>query len=155
MNPPRIERHIVGIMLVDPAGRLLLQHRDDDALVSPGQWTMPGGGVEPGESPEDAAHRELLEETGLRVEGPLALFWSGIRPSSRTPDDPTVATEWQIYYARTTARQQDVVLGEGQAMLFTAPDAALALDLGFNARYFIPLFLASPAYRRLAVNSLP
>jgi 8-oxo-dGTP pyrophosphatase MutT (NUDIX family) len=30
-------------------------------------WTFPAGTIEPGESPEDAAVRETLEETGLRV----------------------------------------------------------------------------------------
>lgn len=30
-----------------------------------GTWTMPGGGMEWGESPEQTAHRELAEETGL------------------------------------------------------------------------------------------
>ena len=150
MTIPRLERRVVGVMLVDTSGRLLLQHRDAHTPISPSQWTMPGGGIELGEHPEEAAQRELLEETGLRVEGPLTLFWFGMRPSSRAPDDPTVATEWHIYYARTAARQEDIVVGEGQAMVFTPPEAALALDLGFSARYFVPLFLASPEYRRLA-----
>jgi len=30
-------------------------------------WTLPGGGLESGESPADAAVREMLEETGIRV----------------------------------------------------------------------------------------
>ncbi|TDW23458.1 NUDIX domain-containing protein [Kribbella kalugense] len=43
-------------------GRLLLTKRSDN-----GEWCLPGGGVEPGERPAEAAERETLEETGLSV----------------------------------------------------------------------------------------
>ena len=33
-----------------------------------GQWSIPGGRVEPGERMQDTAHRELFEETGVRAE---------------------------------------------------------------------------------------
>lgn len=33
-----------------------------------GQWSIPGGGIEPGESEIEACHRELMEETGIKAE---------------------------------------------------------------------------------------
>jgi ADP-ribose pyrophosphatase YjhB (NUDIX family) len=47
----------------DSAGRIVLVRRKDNDL-----WALPGGGMEPGESIEDTAVREVLEETGLVVE---------------------------------------------------------------------------------------
>lgn len=37
-------------------------------------WQLPGGGVEPGETAEFSAGRELFEETGYRPVGPMTLF---------------------------------------------------------------------------------
>jgi ADP-ribose pyrophosphatase YjhB (NUDIX family) len=42
---------------------ILLMQRSDN-----GMWTLPGGHVEPGESLTDAALREVLEETGWKIE---------------------------------------------------------------------------------------
>jgi ADP-ribose pyrophosphatase YjhB (NUDIX family) len=39
-------------------------------------WTLPGGGLEPDETPEQAAEREVLEETGVRVTAERYLFTS-------------------------------------------------------------------------------
>ena len=39
-------------------------------------WTLPGGGVEAGESPAEAAVREVWEETSLRVQS-VRLLWEG------------------------------------------------------------------------------
>jgi ADP-ribose pyrophosphatase YjhB (NUDIX family) len=50
--------------------RLLLVLRGHDPWR--GTWSVPGGRVEPGETDAEATARELLEETGLRVDvGPL------------------------------------------------------------------------------------
>ncbi|MEV6441755.1 NUDIX domain-containing protein [Amycolatopsis sp. NPDC051716] len=55
----------VGGVVFDPRGRLLLIRR----LNNPGsgQWSLPGGRVEPGETDKEAVVRELSEETGLDV----------------------------------------------------------------------------------------
>ena len=45
--------------------RILLAHWNSPTRPA---WTMPGGGLDPGEDPMDAAVREVLEETGFHVE---------------------------------------------------------------------------------------
>jgi ADP-ribose pyrophosphatase YjhB (NUDIX family) len=50
----------------DADGRVLLA-RNSALSEFPGQWTLPGGGVEQGEHPDDAVVREFGEETGLSV----------------------------------------------------------------------------------------
>ncbi len=52
---------VVCILILDEKS-LLIQRRDIPV------WVLPGGGIDPGESPELAACREMEEETGLKVE---------------------------------------------------------------------------------------
>jgi len=47
-------------------GRVLLAERRPDQIAG-GHWELPGGKIEPGETPEAAVGRELAEETGLRA----------------------------------------------------------------------------------------
>ena len=63
----------VGVMVLNEEGLVLLGQRNPDpekassALSGQGTWTMPGGKVCFGESLEEAAARELFEETGIHT----------------------------------------------------------------------------------------
>ncbi|SFI03077.1 NUDIX domain-containing protein [Nocardioides psychrotolerans] len=77
---------------------LLLQRRGDD-----GTWGVPGGPLEPGESLEQTARRELLEETGLSA-GALTLLdvYSGPEFRVRYPDG------FEAYVVGATFETSDV-----------------------------------------------
>lgn len=60
-----------GILFLDDEGRVLLLKRAASAQDHPETWGLPGGHIEDGETPEQAARRETREEIGLTYDGPL------------------------------------------------------------------------------------
>jgi len=86
----RFEHHVVryphdaaGTVVVDPDGRMLLlwRHR---FITDTWGWEIPAGRLDPGETPAQAAAREVLEETGWRP-GPLRPLTS-YHPSNGSAD---------------------------------------------------------------------
>ena len=77
----------VNAIIVNDQGHVLLQRRTDN-----GEWTNPGGAIEPGEHPAQAIVREVKEETGLDVR-PLRVsgVYSGPEYFHTYPDGNRVA----------------------------------------------------------------
>jgi 8-oxo-dGTP diphosphatase len=132
---------IACTLLVDRAGALLLQLRDGHAPYHPNVWGLPGGAVEPGETPAEAAVRELWEETALRPEAPLRLFARQELPAERRRKN--------YFYGATTAAQADVVLGEGAAMLFIPAVEVFDRPFTPGTAEMLQRFLASAEYASL------
>lgn len=61
MTPDLPYRACVGVVLKNPQGLIFTGERAD----TPGAWQMPQGGIDDGETPDQAALRELEEETGV------------------------------------------------------------------------------------------
>jgi 8-oxo-dGTP diphosphatase len=107
------------VALTDPAGRLLMQLRDDAApgapsfWAYPGLWSLFGGEVEPGESLRAAAAREIAEETGLALD-PAALAPLGATVSRWS----AAGVRLFVYAAATAARPCDLRIGEGAGFAF-------------------------------------
>jgi 8-oxo-dGTP pyrophosphatase MutT (NUDIX family) len=134
------------VLLVDPRGWLLLQERDEHPVIAPDCWSLVGGHVDPGEHPDDAAYRELAEETGLQLEPPALRAWREypvVHPAYGTDD------VIRVYAAATTATDADIVLGEGRQIVFVDPATLPALRVGEAAGRILPEFLASDRYQEL------
>jgi nucleoside triphosphatase len=66
---------VVGVVQ-NEAGEILICQMPRERGVFPGQWGLPGGGIEEGETAEAALRRELQEEVGLEVDQIQPLFFT-------------------------------------------------------------------------------
>lgn len=140
---------IAVLYLLDPRGHVLLQHRDEHAPRAANQWGMVGGHVEEGEDFDTAVHRELLEETGVRTGPGDLVLWED---TEFTYSDGH-HSHYRIYAGRVDLTDDDIVLGEGRAIVFVDPATALGLDLAESNAHFLPRFLGSDLYRTLTEES--
>ncbi len=87
---------IVGVgAIVIEQDRVLLVRRNREPLL--GQWSVPGGAVELGETLEQAIVREVAEETGLTIE-PLAVLKAFDRIERDAPDDRNPTGRVRFHY---------------------------------------------------------
>lgn len=95
-------------------------------------WQFPGGGVDPGETIEEAARREVREETGFAVSGPMQLF--GLYHSTLYTNRDHVA----LFIARDAAEERRFV-----------PNREIA-EIGWFDLDALPQDFSPAARRRLA-----
>lgn len=94
---------LATICYIDNGEALLLMHRNKKPNdVHEGKWISVGGKLEPGESPEDCAKREILEETGLTV---TQMRLAGII----TFPEFTPENDWYTYVFKVTAFEGQLI----------------------------------------------
>jgi 8-oxo-dGTP pyrophosphatase MutT (NUDIX family) len=134
------------VILMDAAGRVLLQERDEHAPLDPDRWGLPGGHLEPGEDPEHGAYREVEEETGVRLEPGTLRRFRTVRvyhPAYGSVD------EAHVFVGRADLTDADVDCREGRQIVFVAPEEARRLPLTMTGVQVVPAFLDSQEYAAL------
>ncbi|HLO17887.1 MAG TPA: NUDIX domain-containing protein [Anaerolineales bacterium] len=115
----------VAIILENREGEVLLLLRDNKSTITfPNHWTLIGGKVENGETPEMAAHRELKEETSLEAE---LSFWKRY-----DREHPLFVVDQYIFTGKVDASSETLILGEGQDIQFVKPWEIKYLKIGYG-----------------------
>lgn len=112
MNFSNPSLSLVCIALLNQDRSILMQLRDlKKSIYCPGYWSLPGGGMKPAESPEEAIKREVLEETGYHLSKPQQFSMALYRNEEFLLVSRTAFVEQYD-------EEQDIACYEGQKMEF-------------------------------------
>ncbi|GAA0938753.1 NUDIX domain-containing protein [Nonomuraea longicatena] len=113
-----------GTVTVDDAGRILLQRRRDT-----GQWALPMGKMEIGETPSQCAVRETQEETGVTVE-PVSMLGIYSDPGHIVAyTDGEVRQEYEVMLIARPVGGQPEANDEASDVRWVAPEDLQGLDI--------------------------
>ena len=105
-------------------GQLLLTWQDDPHF----ELQLPGGGIDPGETPVQALHREVMEETGWRIARPRRL--GAFRRFTYMPEYGFHAEKLCIIYLAQPVRPQRAPTETGHTAIWAEPE--FAIDALYN-----------------------
>lgn len=117
---------VVKIILLNPEGKLLLNHRDKNSQFSPNCWSLFGGKIEPEETPEQAIVREIKEETDFDLKE-FSLFK---KYENETPIR-------FCFVGKINKDISELTLTEGDDMGFFSLEEASSLNLSRMAKRYI------------------
>ncbi len=127
----------VAIIIENLKGEVLLQLRENKPnLPFANHWTLPGGKVEFGETPLQAAERELREETGLGT--PLSFWKQYERLGSNN-----IQIEQHVFTGVTNERLENITLGEGAELRFITRNAVEFLQIAYGFDKLIEEFFST------------
>lgn len=123
-------RPSAGAFVLDDPGRILLVRRNDT-----GNWTMPGGAMEPGESLTAAAVRKTLEETGVTIEVTgLVGIWTNPRHRIENTTNGEVRQECSIIYAARYLAGEPTPSAENTDAAWIYPEMVPSLQMDRSQR---------------------
>lgn len=123
--------------IIQNEGAYLLCKMANDRGVFPGQWALSGGGMEPGETMEQALRREIREELGDALEITDVKPWA-FRDDIRLKTYADGSTEeiYMIYliFDCVSANRNVTTNDEFQEIAWVQPESIKALDLNDATR---------------------
>ncbi|MFD1801182.1 nucleoside triphosphatase NudI [Mixta tenebrionis] len=132
-----MRQRIIVCPIIQNGGDFLLCKMAGDRGVFPGQWALPGGGMEPGETIEAALRREIAEELGAALEISTIKPWA-FRDDVRVKTYPDGSTEeiYMIYliFDCISANREITFNEEFQEVAWVSAEALKEKDLNEATR---------------------